>query len=97
MCDKPVINIAYGAHFSETGQDLTPLLYQMHHYQNVLKSGGVEVVHSEAELTAAISRALREPGLGAAGRAKLRSYYCANSDGHAAERIADLILSMKKR
>ncbi len=92
--DLPTINIAYGSIFKD-GKDLTPNLYKADHYQPVVESGAVEMVHNDDEFKAAIIRAVSDRGYRAEGRKLLRETMCGILDGHSAERIADVILSFR--
>lgn len=96
MLDKPAINVAYGAHFSADGQDLTYIMFGLHHYKNVLTTGAVDLVRSDEELIRAIREAFFHPEAHAAGRVRLRDVYCAKSDGDSATRIAEIVLGMAR-
>ncbi len=86
--DKPIINID----FDLPGVPSIRWVYQVSHYQPVLKTGAVRLVRSEAELVGWVKKYLADPSLDRAERKRLVLEQCANLDGQAGKRVAKFLL-----
>ena len=93
--DKPIIAVGFGAlRHLRSGRDVTGVYYEMDHYQDVLKTGAVDLVHSEQELLGSVNRCLLHPEHRRAERKILLDKLCYKVDGNSSKRIADEILSL---
>lgn len=95
--DKPIISIAFGVyHNLRNGKDVTNIHYETDHYQDVTKTGGVDVVNNEAELLESVNNYLVHPEYKSVERKILLDKLCYKTDGNSSERIANVILSELK-
>ena len=93
--DKPVIAVSFGVlHDEKSGKDLSGLLYEADHFQDVLKTGAVDLVHSEQELLESVNMYLLHPERKREERKTLLNTLCYKVDGNSAKRVADEILSL---
>lgn len=93
--NKPIVAIGFGVLFNlRTGRDVTNTYYEMDHYQDVLKTGAVDLVKSENELVESLNKYLLNPEHKNEQRKILLDKLCYKVDGHSAERVATEILSM---
>lgn len=93
--DKPIIAIGFSVlHNLRSGKDVTNTYYEMDHYQDVLKTGAVDLVKSEQELLDSLNKYLAHPGHKREERKILLNKLCYKVDGNSAKRISDEILSM---
>lgn len=93
MFDKPVININFEITKSDLPSKSPTKFYQMTHYKEALRTGGIRLVHDKEELIAWTKRYLADPALDHEGRARLVREQCGNTDGNAGVRIGEFILS----
>jgi len=90
--DKPVVCIAFD------GKEKLPYLkasgrhYVCDHVQNVVRTGGIQIVYSFEELVDALNRYLKDPQQDAEGRRKIRQEQCYHLDGGSGERAAFAVL-----
>ena len=91
--DTPTIAVAFETE-NEPYYDRPARRYDMEHYAAVVRTGGVRMVRSQAELEDAVAAYLRDPALDAAGRRQLRRQQLEPLDGRASQRFADAIVSM---
>jgi len=91
--DKPIVVI---------GTAFTPHVYwdvinyyhdYYEHIQPILRSGGIKIVNSPAELLAAVNIYLQNPSLDTAGRQRIVREQVQFLDGRATKRLADIILA----
>lgn len=93
--DKPIIAVGFGVLRNlRSGKDVTDVYYEMDHYQDVLKTGAVDLVKSEQELLDSLNRYLVHPEHKREERKILLNKLCFKVDGNSAKRIANEILSM---
>jgi CDP-glycerol glycerophosphotransferase (TagB/SpsB family) len=88
---KPVILVGFDAtprpyHYSVVRY------YDYEHHQFILKSGGVRLVKSPAELKYWVRRYLADPSLDREGRAKIVKEYCGALDQRAGRRLGEFLL-----
>ena len=88
--DTPSIAIAWEDE-TEPYYDRPARRYDMEHYAAVVATGGVRLVHNEAELEAAIAAYLDDPAHDAEARARLRDSHLAPLDGQASQRLVAAI------
>lgn len=89
--DTPVINIGFDGDLEADYYNSALRFCETDHYANVIKSGGVRLVKSYQELDEAIMAYLKDPALNSNGRQRLRNEQLEPFDGHASERIFNLI------
>ena len=89
--DRPIINV--NIDFPNTPHGFLTWFYDVAHYQPVLKSGAVKLVHTESELLEGLRFYLENPVADNEGRHRLVEWECGSLDGRAGERIARLILN----
>jgi hypothetical protein len=91
--DRPQVGPAYddapGSKHDRTARDL----YLQEHYLPITNAGGLDIVHSREQLVQAVQSALDHPHRLAAGRKRIVQEVCTYSDGRAAERVAEAVLS----
>lgn len=94
VLDRPVVNIAYDLRgpgerpaWGINGYDFT-------HYAPIMKTGGVRLARSPAELTAHLNDYLEEPCLDRDGRRRVVGLVCGKVDGRAGERVAEKLLDL---
>lgn len=93
--DKPIIAVNFGFIYDKkSGKDISSVLYEDIHYQDVLKTGAVDLVSSEQELLASVNNYLLHPEYKRAERKVLLDRLCYKVDGKSSKRIADEILSV---
>lgn len=93
--DKPIIAVDFGVlHNLRNGRDVTNVYYEMDHYQDVLKTGAVDLVKNEKELLHSINDYLIHPERNQAARKILLDKLCYKVDGNSSRRIAKEILSL---
>lgn len=93
LFDKPIINIDY---YADTEPDRGPYFgrwYKAKHYQTLIHSGAVKLAHSREHLKILLNDALLNPQKDTEARKKLAELMCYKTDGHAGERMADVILT----
>ena len=94
--EKPVINIDFEVREKELMSKSPTYFYQMTHYQNAVKTGGISYPKSREELIKEINLYLDNPGHRREGRARLVKEQCWKLDGKSGERIANIILESAK-
>ena len=91
--NKPIITVAFNALFNpRTGKDVSALLYKTDHYQEVLKTNGVDIVYTNEELVKSINNYLIHPEYKNKERLDLLNKLCYKVDGKSSLRIANAIL-----
>jgi len=90
--DKPVVCIAFDgketlAYLKGSGRH-----YDCDHIQNVVRTGGIQIVYTYEELVDALNRYLKNPQQDAEGRRKIRQEQCYHLDGGSGERAAFAVL-----
>lgn len=90
--DKPIINVAFDGHKKRTKIESCLRIFKYNHYQEVIKTGGVKLVHNKGELKEAINQYLENPSLDREKREKLRQRFCYLLDGKSSQRIGQSIL-----
>lgn len=85
--DRPIINIG----FDFPGLPSMHWVYDVTHYQPVLKSGAVRLVENELDLIGQVNRYLEDPSLDRDGRARLVSEQCEFTDGNSGKRMAQYL------
>ena len=91
--DTPTVAVAFESE-NDPYYDRPARRYDMEHYSAVVRTGGVRMVRSQAELEDAVAAYLRDPTLDAGGRRRLRREQLEPLDGGASQRFADAIHSM---
>jgi hypothetical protein len=92
--NKPIVSVAFGVLYNlRDKKDVTGIYYDMDHYQDVIKTGGVDVVASEGQLLDSINNYLVRPGDKSTERKVLLDKLCFKVDGQSAKRVADAVLS----
>ncbi|MBI2454396.1 MAG: hypothetical protein HYV54_02400 [Parcubacteria group bacterium] len=94
--NKPVINIDFEVKRSELMSKSPTYFYQMTHYQNAVKSGGISYPKSKEEFINQINLYLENPTLDREGRQCLVREQCWQVDGKSGKRIANIILESIK-
>ena len=94
--DKPIINLAFDGYEKLPYIRSVRRLYDIAHYQPILKSGGVRLVYSETELLDWLNRYLVDPTLDRAGRQRILTEQGGSVDGGNGRRTADCILEFLK-
>ena len=90
--DLPVINIDFELSPVELLAKSPTQFYQMTHYGNAIRTGGIRRVSSPDELQHWICTYLERPDADHEGRVRLVREQCGPFDGRAGERIAEAIL-----
>lgn len=90
--DKPIINLVFGGQYDIDGKDVTQRLFRRTHYQPIVKSGGVRMVHNPEELVQSIDRYLQNPELDIEGRRIIKDRWCFGADGLAGKRAGEFLL-----
>jgi len=96
ILDRPVVNIDFTAE-RDAPRGLLYEEYGADHYRPLVESGGVRVAHDWVELERLLVRALDDPGVDRAERARMVSRECGVVDGHAARRVAAALLELLDR
>ena len=91
--DKPVINIDFEVRPKEVMAKSPTYFYQMTHYQNAVRTGGIKYPKSKEEFLRNINDYLANPSADRSGRARLIREQCGAVDGRAGERIGEFIIS----
>ncbi len=91
--DKPVINIDFELGGISVLAKSPTQFYQMEHYRQALRTGGICLVDSIEDLVSAVKKYLDNPALDQEGRKKLVEEQCVFTDGKSGERIGDFVLS----
>ncbi len=89
---RPVININFEVKQLRHLIKSPTQFYQMEHYRNAIRTGGLRLVESQEELLQWINRYLGDPSLDQEGRLRMLKEQCGIMDGRAAMRIADAVL-----
>ena len=92
--DKPTILLNFDGHPGEPYLDDAYETYQANHMQSIIRSGGVRMANSEAELIGWIRKYLADPLLDRDGRSRLAQEQCFKLDGKSSERVAEAVLRM---
>lgn len=90
--DKPVININFEIKKHKLMSKAPTYFYKMEHYEKALRSGGIRLVNSKAELLDWINKYLSNPSIDKDGRMRLVLQQCWKLDGKAGKRIAEAVL-----
>lgn len=91
--DKPVINLAFDGYEKLSYIRSVRRLYDIDHYQPIIKTGGVRIVRNEEELVKWINHYLADPAIDGDGREKILTEQCWRIDGKNSQRTAELILN----
>ena len=91
-CGKPLIGIAFDGAQKNDFWNSAARFFEWDHLAEIKPLNGIRLVRSESELAAAIHDYLKDPGLLAAGRARIVSQQCGATDGKAGERVAAILL-----
>ncbi len=91
--NKPVIIIAYDGGRKLSYKKSIAFIYERDHYQRVIKTGGVSLVKSHAELTDTINRFLENPESLREERERLKEEILYKLDGRGGERMGQAVLS----
>ncbi|NKB64452.1 MAG: hypothetical protein GKR95_20815 [Gammaproteobacteria bacterium] len=86
--DKCIINIAFDGDLQKSYADSVARWYEMDHYQPVVQSGGVKMVHNFAELEQAVQLYLQNPSKDKEAREILRTLELEPFDGKSSYRQA---------
>ncbi len=90
--DKPVI--CYGYDGDAANLPMIEKLYKgVTHYEKLMALEGIRVAKNADELIQAVDLYLKDPGLDAEGRARIRDKECSLVDGQSGRRIAEFLLS----
>lgn len=90
ILDVPIISLCFDGMSFHYGHGKESVL-RLTHLQDVIKSGGVKIAFNEKEMIDAVNSYLKDPGLDAEGRKKMREMKCGPFPGNAGVRIADYI------
>ena len=85
--DTPIINIGFDGQ-PGSNRALMDWHYGSTHFQKVVRSGGVRVAQSAAEMVELIDAYLADPTIDSAGRRRIVAEQCEFVDGRSAERVA---------
>jgi len=91
---KSSILIGYDGDRKLAYKESIAFIYERDHYQNVLKTGGVSLVHSHDELVNEINKFLSDTQYRKTGLEILKQNLLFKIDGHSGERMATEILSL---
>jgi hypothetical protein len=91
LLDRPVIGLAL-AEVVDAPREILYAEYDCDHYRPLVASGGIDLAHDWGELRALVRRALRQPDVGRAARARMVAEECGPVDGASAARVADAIV-----
>jgi CDP-glycerol glycerophosphotransferase (TagB/SpsB family) len=94
--DKPVINIAFDGFQKKPFFESVARFYTSNHYSNIVRTGGVSVVHDKEEMVEAINSYFLKPDINNNGRAKIVKEQCQFIDGKSGERIGNFILNLTR-
>ena len=89
--DTPVVNIAFDGEREAEFARSARRYYRFTHYVNITRHNAVKVAWSPAELIGHVRSYLDDPAQDRAGRAHVVREQCQFTDGHAAERVADVV------
>ena len=92
IVDTPVVNIAFDGHERRDFLDSARRYYQYTHYKPLVDASAVRVAATPEDMVGLVRRYLEEPDLDREGRARAVREQCDRVDGHAAERVAELVL-----
>ena len=92
VVDTPVVNIAFDGRERRDFLDSARRYYQYTHYKPLVDARAVRVASTPEEMVELVRRYLEQPELDREGRALAVAEQCDRVDGHAAERVAELIL-----
>lgn len=90
--DSPVVAVAFDPDPDVPYERSVRRYYDYTHQRNVVRSGGVFMARSAAELVEGVRRYLEDPRRDAEGRARLVAEQCYRLDGRSGERVAQAIL-----
>lgn len=90
--DKPIINIKFEQYNSGYKNQNINLFYDVDHYNNIIKTGGIKIVKDEQELIFWINKYLDDPKIDSEERKIIVSEQCYNLDGKSGEKTANFIL-----
>ena len=90
--DKPVINIDFELRPHERLARSPTQFYQMSHYRNALRTGGIRLARSKEDLLEAIRTYAENPARDREARQRLVREQCGIMDGNAGERLARAVL-----
>ncbi len=91
--DTPVINIVFDADPDRDYFHSVRRYYDFTHYLPIVRSGGIALVDSPADLVEWTNRYLENPSLHRDGRARIVEEQCGQLDGQAGNRVADFLLT----
>ncbi len=95
--DKPVILTCFDAGFELPWWRSARRVLDYRHIAKMVALGGVRVCGSSAELAAAVSDYLDDPGRDSDGRGRTRERECGACDGRASARVADALADLVAR
>lgn len=95
VLDRPVINVAFdGGHTLPNFQSIRKNYYYFTHYIALMKTKGMRLVFSEAELIEWIKQYLANPSLDREERKQIVQDFVGFTDGRSVERIVSAIVEM---
>jgi hypothetical protein len=98
MFDRPVLNVAYNPPSVPRAEIDFARYYRFDHYRPIAESGAIRLISSPDEVRDAVTEALRDPGRLAAVRgALLERFFGDTLDGHAGQRVADVLCELTER
>lgn len=90
--NKPSILIGYDGDRKLSYKESIAFIYEREHYQHVLKTGGVSLVHSHDELASEINKFLSDPMYRKESLAVLKQELLYKVDGKSGERMGQAVL-----
>ncbi len=90
--DKPIVAIAFDGKRTRRYWDSATRFFAWDHLATLLPLGGVRLVRSRGEMTAAINDYLQNPGQDREGRERIVAQQCQYTDGQSAARLAAVLL-----
>jgi hypothetical protein len=95
--DTPIVNIAYNVQLSDTEWNAAYKWYQSTHFENIVKTKGTKIVHSEPQLIDAINIYLNNKNINHNERTSIVQEQCYKIDGLVAKRICDAIKELEPK
>ena len=95
LFNKPIIATALTPHKTPYYAGVLKY-YDYNHFANIVKTGGIRIAETKAQLMKFIEMYLQNPALDQNGRERIREDQCWKLDGKSAERVAEFIVSVLK-
>lgn len=92
--DKPLVGIAFDGAAPRDYANSAVRFFEWEHLAEAAPLGGIWRVRSREEMMKAIDAYLRDPELHAEGRRKIITQQCGFTDGRAAARVAETLISL---